>query len=55
MINVDSRGEYNTNSQIKFKTTMLESVLCDYSDAFILVKGYIAVLEQRVEIAEIET
>ena len=26
----DSRGNYNTNSQIKFKTTMLMSSLCDY-------------------------
>ena len=25
-------------SQIKFKTTMLKSSLCDYSDAYILVK-----------------
>ena len=31
------------NSQIKFKTTMLKSSLCDYSDAYILVKGTISV------------
>ena len=36
---VESRGTYNVNSQIKFKTTMLKSSLCDYSDAYILVKG----------------
>ena len=29
------------NSQIKFKTTMVKSSLCDYSDAYILVKGTI--------------
>ena len=40
-INDESRGTYNTNSQVKFKTTMLKSSLCDYSDAFILVKGTI--------------
>ena len=34
---------YNANSQIKFKTTMLKSSLCDYSDAYILVKGTTAV------------
>ena len=34
---------YNVNSQIKFKTTMLKSSLCDYSDAYILVKGTITV------------
>ena len=42
-INDKSRGAYNTNSQIKFKTAMLKSSLCDYSDAYILVKGTIAV------------
>ena len=36
-----SRGVYNTNSDIRFKTTMLKSSLCDYSDAYILVKGRI--------------
>ena len=38
-INDESRGAYNVNRQIKFKTTMLKSSLCDYSDAYILVKG----------------
>ena len=38
-INYESRGTYNVNSQIKFKTTMLKSSLCDYSDEYILVKG----------------
>ena len=33
----ESRGTY-VNKQIKFKTTMLRSSLCDYSDAYILVK-----------------
>ena len=28
-INDESRGTYNVNSQIKFKTTMLKSSLCD--------------------------
>ena len=42
-INDGSRGAYNVNSQIKFKTTMLKSSLCDYSDAYILVKGTISV------------
>ena len=38
-INDESRGTYNVGSQIKFKTTMLKSNLCDYGDAYILVKG----------------
>ena len=42
-INDESRGVYNVNSQIKFKTKMLKSSLCDYSDAYILVKGTITV------------
>ena len=42
-INDESRGAYNINSQFKFKTTMLKSSLCDYSDAYILVKRTISV------------
>ena len=42
-INNESRGTCNVNSQIKFKTAMLKSSLRDYSDAYILVKGSIAV------------
>ena len=42
-INDESRGTYNVGSQIKFKTTMLKSSLCDYSDAYIFVKGTISV------------
>ena len=43
-VNDDARGTYNTNSQIKFKTTMLMSKLCDYSDAYILVKGTVTIV-----------
>ena len=31
-INDESRGTYNVNSQIKFKTTMPKPNLCDYTD-----------------------
>ena len=41
-INDDSRGAY-TNADIKLKTTMLESDLCDYADAYIFVKGKITI------------
>ena len=38
-INDDSRGKLYLNSnQIKFKTSMLKSSLCDYSDPYILIK-----------------
>ena len=36
--NDQSRGTYNTNAQVRSKTTMLKTSLCDYSDAYILVK-----------------
>ena len=42
-INDQSRRVYNTNSDIRCKTTMLKSSLCDYSDAYILVKGTITI------------
>ena len=42
-ISDESRGTYNVNSQTKFKTTMLKSSLCDYSDSYILVKGKITI------------
>ena len=42
-INDDSRGRY-TDEDIKFKTTMLKSNLCDYADAYVLVKGTITII-----------
>ena len=42
-INDEARDTYSHNKQIKFKTAMLRSSLCDYDDAYILVKGVITV------------
>ena len=42
-INDEARGKYSPNKQIKFKTSMLISSLCDYSDAYILFKRNITV------------
>ena len=42
-INDDSRETYNVNSQIKCKTTMLKSSLCDCNYVYILVKGKITI------------
>ena len=42
-INDDSCRTHSVNSQIKFKTSMLRSSLCNYSDAYILVSGTITV------------
>ena len=37
-INDELGRAYNTNSQIKFETTILKSSLCNYSGTYILVK-----------------
>ena len=42
-INDKSKESYSANSDIRFKTTMLRSNLCDYADPYILVKGTIAI------------
>ena len=42
--NDDIRGAYSPNKQIRYKTAMLRSSLCDYSDAYILVKENISVI-----------
>ena len=41
-INDETRRTYTSND-IKFKTTMLRSNLCDYADAYILVNGRITI------------
>ena len=43
-ISNDLRETYNTNSQNKFKTSMLKLSLCDYSDAYTLVKGTVSIV-----------
>ena len=42
-VNNNSRGTCNTNSQIKLKTSILNSVLCNYNDAYIIVKDTVTV------------
>ena len=43
-INDDSRWTYNTNSKTEFKTSIVKSRSCDYSDAYVLVSGTITVV-----------
>ena len=43
VIDSESKGNYSHENPIKFLTSSLESSLCDYSDAYILVTGNIAV------------
>ena len=38
-----SEKNYNVNKEIRFKTSMLRSDLCDFSDAYIVVKGNITI------------
>ena len=40
---------YNEVNQIRFKTSVLRPSLCYYSDAYILVKGTVAVLQEIAE------
>ena len=50
-INDDARGINSPNKQIRFKTSMLRSSLCDYSDAYVLVKGNISVSNTAADVA----
>ena len=42
-INDNILGAYSPNKEIRFKTAMLRSSLCDFSEAYIIVKGNITV------------
>ena len=46
-INDDARGTYSKDGQFRFKTSMLKSILCHYSDAYILVSGTITITRHR--------
>ena len=39
-INDDERDVYSPNKQLRFKTSMLRSSLCDYSDIYLLKEIY---------------
>ena len=38
-LNDQSETNYNVDKEIRIKTSMLRSDLCDFSDAYIVVKG----------------
>ena len=42
-VNDQSVKSHSINKQIRFKTSMLQSDLCDYSDEYIVVEGTINV------------
>ena len=41
VIDSESKGNYSHENPIKFLTKLIESSLCDYSDAYILITGNI--------------
>ena len=43
IIDTESKGNYSHENSIKFLTSSLESILYDYSDAYVLVTGHTAV------------
>ena len=43
IIDSEEKGNYLPDNEVKFLTSLLESSLCDYPDAYILVAGYINV------------
>ena len=43
IIDSKAKGNYLANNEVNFLTSLLESSLCDYSDAYILVTGNITV------------
>ena len=49
-----SEGNYNVNKEIRIKTSMLRSDLCDFSDAYIVVKGTITVTKKTFTADDIE-
>lgn len=44
---------YDAKSQIEFKTKILNSILCYCNDAYIVVKGTVAVVGKRAEVTAI--
>ena len=42
-INDLSNGQYTTSKKVRFKTSVLRTNLCDYSDAYIVLKGRVSV------------
>ena len=49
-----SQGNYAANKEIRIKTSMLRSDLCDFSDAYIVVTGNITVVKKTFTTDDIE-
>ena len=49
-----SEGNYNVNKEIRIKISILRSDLCDFSDAYIVVKGNIFVTKKTFTADDID-
>ena len=49
-----SEGNYNVNKEIRVKTSILRSDLCDFGDAYIVVKGNITVTKKTFTADDID-
>ena len=49
-----AEGNYNVNKEIRIKTSMLRSDLCDFSDAYIVVKANITVTKKTFTADDID-
>ena len=49
-----SQENYNPNKEIRIKTSMLRSDLCDFSDAYIVVTGNITVVKKTFTTDDVE-
>ena len=45
---INQKKNYNPNKEIRIKTSMLRSYLCDFSDAYIVVKENITVTKKTL-------
>ena len=50
VIDSESKGNYSHENPIKFLTSSLESSLCDYSDAYILVTEILLLLILMIQL-----
>ena len=53
-IEVYDQGNYNVNKEIRIKTSMLRSDLCDFSDVYIVVNGDITVTKKKFTADDID-
>ena len=47
--NNNSKSNYDTSNEITYNTEILKSNLCDYNDAYILVRSFITVVAAVLE------